>query len=127
MTIGGDPTLIACVDAAFILEGGQSVTDIVDETEARRSESYISKFLGEEESPKLVDLCVEYSQNVLAYGEIEAQRELSLREVEPTKILNHEEIEPHKASAREATDSEMPDLCSSDFSEVSFKYVNSNE
>ena len=61
MTIGGVPTVVASVDAAFVLEGGESVTDLVDETEARRSESYISKFLVEEESPKLVDLCVEYS------------------------------------------------------------------
>ena len=92
MTIGGDPTEVACVDAAFILEGGQSVTDLVDETEARRSESYISKILGLEQSPKLIDLCEEYSQNVLAYGENEAQRELSLSGVEPVKILNHNEI-----------------------------------
>ena len=61
MTIGGDPTIVACVDAAIILEGGQSVTDLNDETEPRKSESYISKFLREEDSPQLVDLCVEYS------------------------------------------------------------------
>ena len=52
----------------------------------------------------------------MAYGENEAQRELSLSGVEPVKILNHNELEPNKSPAREATDSEMPDILSEDLS-----------
>ena len=63
----------------------------------------------------------------MAYGENEAQRELSLSGVEPVKILNHNELEPKKSPAREATDSEMPDILSEDLSEASVKYVYNNE
>ena len=47
MTLGGAPTLTACVDAALSLESRESTANLMNETEAKRSESSNSA-LGEE-------------------------------------------------------------------------------